>query len=207
MTYNYLPPLPPGGFITPVYAQYANARRTRTVIDGLVPYLTVSVEEFFANYFNINTCNQEGLDNWGVILDVPNYAYLPTDLRNFGFDYNGGASGQYQNFENGSFYSSLNNQKTPLAPQSYRALLKLKYSNITTNGTMNAINAIMEAYVKGFYGQDTTNECIVLENIGSVMAITYYFNYPLQSWEFILLQLPHVLPTPLGVSQTINTPA
>lgn len=204
MTYNYLPPLPPGGFITPVYAQYANARRTRTVIDGLIPYLTVSVEEFFANYFNINTCNQQGLDNWGVILDVPNYAYLPTDLKNFGFDFPGGASGQYQNYDNGTFYSALNNQKTPLAPQAYRALLKLKYSNITTNGTMNAINIIMDAYVKGVYGQDTDRYCNVLEGIsGEVMSITYYFSYSLQLWEAALLALPHVLPTPLGVKQTI----
>ena len=50
-----------------IYTQYQNAPKFTKLLFDLEAYLTVDPLEFYETYFNLNTCDTAGLDNWGRI--------------------------------------------------------------------------------------------------------------------------------------------
>lgn len=65
-----------------IYAQYSNATNLINLLNGIEPLININIEDFHRVYFDIDTCNTEGLDNWGRIigqnrnLTVPDYLHL-----------------------------------------------------------------------------------------------------------------------------------
>jgi hypothetical protein len=215
---------------TPVYVQYSNSPVIRSVIDGLKPYFSVSTTNFYTDYFNLYTANTDGLDNWGRILNLSRYLNIQTLDNIFGFDEiplpPHQDTGEYQNFysgstgdkwiSGGSFYSASNNSYQPMPDDIYRAMLLMRYSVLTTNATLYAINIIMNNFIKQVYPDHPERRCTVKTTViqppdplaTAPMQITYEFNYNLEIWESFLYSNTsnqiYFLPTPIGVEQVIK---
>jgi hypothetical protein len=182
-----------------VYAEYSNATNVNNFISTIKPYLTMDVEEFRTNYFDLYTCNAQGLDNWGRILDISRDVSNDTKYnQRFGFGQisNPPPTGQYpQNFNNGSFYNGQGSGvSTVLTDTEFRELLKLRYRTLTTNQSIGSINIIMNEYVRA---QNITYRALVVET--SPMLLTYNYNFTLLPYQRTIFTKRNVIPVPLGV--------
>lgn len=201
LPYTALLLTPPGTDITDgVYTQYTNAINFLNLLAGLEPLLIIRPLDFYYNYFNIDTCTGDGLDNWGRILDISRTVNTP-DLTNV-IGFNNGSpleDNQYPcNFNMGNFYG---NQVTAnvLNDEDFRSLLKLRYAYITTNATLDSANTIMNIFVSSIgFG----NKCQVRE-VGP-MQIEFNFNLTLTFAQRAILYQPGLLPVPASVAHVIH---
>lgn len=94
--------------------QYANSPKLVGLIDGLAEMLSVnsSAKDFYEKIFDIKQATGKGLDNWGLILDVP---------RSLKIDIDG------------------NIQPYTMHDDQYRMVLLLKCAKNITNGSCNDI--------------------------------------------------------------------
>ena len=68
------------------YIQYQNAPKFNALLTQLTNYLTIPIDQFYTDYFNLLTATTQGLDNWGIILnETRNITYYNYDSI-FGFD-------------------------------------------------------------------------------------------------------------------------
>lgn len=137
--------------------------------------------------FNIDTANDFGLNVWSIILDLPLYTRddsRPLDHPAFGFSQFG------VNFDqpNSQFAVSSNAFKN-LTVEQRRQLLKLRWYNITSDGTMACINQALY----NVFG--TTVYCLD----GEDMTITYVFTEPQAEIMMNLFGQFDILPRPSGV--------
>lgn len=157
------------------YTQYHNATKINEVINNLAPYLTIDVEQFYTDYFNIDTANDQGLDNWGRILDVQRTYAIPDWAQAFGFDTGEPLSDTTypQNFDNGNFYDD---QSTPYSVDNtlYRLLLKYKYMILTTNCSFAAMNYIMNTL---FSAINPTYKVAVTSPVANHIVFTFNFYF------------------------------
>lgn len=186
-----------------IFIQYQNSPNINALVEQLKENLTISADDFFNNYFYIETCVSDGLDNWGRILNRSRTVEVDVSFDNvFGFDTGvpPPTPGAYpQNFGHGTFYSPRPNNLVKLTDTAYRALLKFTYLTLTSNGTLYNINNILNYYYKN------TGKVKVYNS--ALMQITYEFMFALQPYERTLFTLNHVLPTPAGVANIfVETP-
>lgn len=184
------------------FVQFATAANVNKLFDELTPLLTIDPLEFWRDYFDIDTCKTEGLNNWGRILNFSRVISINVASEGvFGF----GKEGDYpidedeypQNFNNGFFYNPAY-EGTPiqytLSDYEFRVALKFRYAALTTNLSMQSINRIMNNLLTQL---DATYRCVVTQT--AVMQLTYKFNLQLTPWQKTLFNNRNILPVPAGV--------
>lgn len=184
------------------YIQFSTAPKINQLMDNLLPLLTIDVLEFQNTYFDINTCNSSGLDNWGRILDFARVIQISIATDGvFGFDednYPIPETGYPQNFDNGFFYNPDYADETipySMNDYEYRAALKFRYLALTTNLSVQSINRIMNFLLQEF---NSDYKCIVTQT--AIMQLTYKFNFSLTLWQLSLFRNRNILPVPAGVT-------
>lgn len=199
-------------FEATVISQYANSPTIMQLVQNLNQYIDQSAN--FANFYNfvwnVDTAVGFGLDIWGKIVGVSRLLQIPNSTPYVGFyqssesqpaqDWTPAGSSQppYNNPPvGGAFYTGHNATDAYLLPDdSYRQLILAKaFANICTT-TAPAINQILQ----NLYGAGTA---FVL-NTGP-MAISYNLTFTPTPIQLAILEQSGVIPTPPGVSVTINT--
>jgi hypothetical protein len=199
-------------FEATVISQYANSPTILQLCDNLNEYVDQSTN--FANFYNyvwnVDTAVGFGLDIWGVIVGVSRLLNVPTGVPYVGFympsesqpDQDWTPAGSSQPPYNdppvgGAMYTGYNATTAYLLPDdAYRQLILAKaFANICTT-TAPAINQILQ----NLYGPGTA---FVL-NTGP-MAISYNLTFTPTAIQLAILEQSGVIPTPPGVSVTINT--
>ena len=144
-------------------------------------------DDWEKNVFNLDTANDFGLNVWSIILDLPLYTRddsRPVDHPAFGFSQFGIGFDQ----TNSQFAISSNAFKN-LTLDQRRQLLKLRWYNITSDGSMSAINqALYNVFGTSVYCLD-----------GEDMTIIYIFTVPQPQIMMNLFGQLDILPRPSGV--------
>lgn len=142
-------------------------------------------EDWIADVFDLRTANDFGLAVWAIILNAPLTVASgvdPDDKPVWGF-------GAYrENFENGNFAGTSG---TALTAEQKRLVLRLRYFQLVTRGTIPEINTFM-AYLFGGLGS-----AYVVD--GYAMDLLYVFNFPLPSALELILTEYDLLPRPAAV--------
>lgn len=188
------------------YVQFATADNLNKLLDELRPLLTIDPLEFWRDYFDIDICKSDGLDNWGRILNFSRVISINIASDGvFGFgnegDYPIPEDGYPQNFDNGFFYNPAY-EDTPtqytLDDYKYRLTLKFRYAALTTNLSMQSINRIMNDLLTQL---NSAYKCVVIQT--ARMQLTYKFNFTLESWQKTIFNNRNILPVPAGVTAII----
>lgn len=181
-----------------IYLQYGQAANTNNWINNIAPLLTIDESQYYDEFFDIDTCNRQGLDNWGRILNISGTVYMP-DLSNvFGFDTGEVITNDVdypQNFGQGNFWGG---QVIPvlLSDNEFRLLLKYKYGILTTNGTLLDANSIMNNFFQNY----PFNPLNVRVTQTGVMEVTFEFNGFLTDTQFTIINNRNLLPLSGGSS-------
>lgn len=135
--------------------------------------------------FNLFTANDFGLNVWAIILNLPLYTEStasPSDYPAFGFaDYG-------LNFDRGNFATDADTVNR-LTTEQKRALLRMRWWQITSDGSMPSINhALNDVFGKDVYALD-----------GQDMTITIVYQTVLPGIMMRLLQDFDLIPRPAGV--------
>lgn len=150
--------------------------------------------EFWSSWhddvFNLRTANDFGLSVWAIILDIPIFADTgasPSDYGAWGFDPYG------ENFDHGNFATAGSGVLLTTAER--RSILRLRYHQLTTNGSVSSINAaLVDVFgIGNAHVQDNYN-----------MSVTYKISLSISAPMLSILQTFDVLPRPAGVSATIE---
>ena len=199
-----------------VYTQYQKSPTLLKLSESLSTALTTvspknheelyPIDEFLNyNFLNIDTCGEDGLLNWGRILNRTNVVKSSAPNSGFGFKTNNKpyTEGQYPEvFNKAPFYfeSSVEpGEYTTLTARQYRQLLKFTYLVSINNCSIKQINDILQFYFKN-RGVCYCYE-IYDENDNAKMKIKYVFEFQLENWEKnLFLYVFNVLPTPMCVS-------
>lgn len=175
--------------------QYQNAPNLQSLIQSKQDYYNLNETEFWQNWisdvFDLNTANDFGLKVWSIILDQPTYINNGPDdpsKPTWGF------GPYYKNFNNGNFSSTTGNTyQFPTAVS--RIILKLRYFQLISSGTVPEINRMLK-YVFGDFG------LVYLED-GLNMTQRYYFAFPISADLLLALTSFDILPRPAGVGSDI----
>jgi hypothetical protein len=184
-----------------LYLQYQKAARLKALIDQLSPILTIAENDFYTNFFNIETCNGDGLDNWGSILGQSR-SIAVSDNDNFLGFYKDTDTWlpKPKNFNHGTFYQNRELPEQNLLDEPYRQLLLLIYGNQVTNNSVGGCCRLLNYY---YHSISTTKKVKVDENVVEMMSIRYLFNFVLENYERSIFNvLIGALPRPVGVSIT-----
>lgn len=196
-----------------LYIQYSNSTNLKNLLFGdgylgLDAYLKIDPLEFYTSYFNLATCNSQGLDNYGRILNQSRFIQSVASgdyYQKFGFGQNGitPATNQYpQNFNNGNFFGgSTNPVYIELGDDDYRILLKFKYLVLTTNFSYKNANLIMNNYAKS---KNASYKVSVEPTSNKVMDVTFKFSWALDDFEKTIFNIRGVLPVAMGVAYRIR---
>ena len=143
-------------------------------------------ESWIEDVFNLQTANDFGLSVWAIILNIQltidNTAPETTDNSNFGF------GPLRKNFNNGNF-TSFGDQSI-LTTEDARIVLKLRYYQLITRGTIPECNKIVA---------DVFTDKTVYALDGLDMTISYVFSeYPSSALRLALNKFD-LLPRPSAV--------
>lgn len=176
--------------------EYNDATRLQSVLQQKQNWYDENQRDFWAdwydNVFNLLTANEFGLTVWSIILDIPIVVSSapPVDPPPaFGFE------DTHKNFNNGNFYGSSGGVQT-LTTEQARTVLRMRYFQITTRGTVTEINEFLEILFGDLGGG------YVLDNLD--MTMEYHFNFPLDSKLQYIFESYDILPRPAGVSVTYS---
>lgn len=176
--------------------QYNDALKLQSIIQSKQNWYDENQEEFwndwYSDVFNLLTANQFGLTVWSIILDIPIIVSVtpPDDpAPAWGFE------DTHANFGNGNFYGSAGGVQT-LTVEQARTVLRMRYFQITSRGTIPEINQFM-ATLFGDLGS-----AYVIDNLD--MSIEYVFEFPLNSKLQFIFQAYDILPRPAGVSASFT---
>lgn len=174
--------------------QYDKSPNLVAVVQKKQDWYTAAQSEYWDSWyddvFNLTTANDFGLSVWAVILDIPIFAdngASAGDYPAWGFDPYG------QNFTHGNFATPGSGALLTTAER--RSILRLRYHQLTTNGSISSINAAL-ADVFGY------GHAHVVDNYN--MTIVYTFTTPISSPLLAVLQSFDVMPRPAGVSATFS---
>lgn len=178
--------------------RYNDASNLQGLLEKKQIWYDGNQEQFWVDWvrdvFDLNTANDFGLMVWAIILGVPLFADDTATNPNkptWGF-------GQYnQNFNRGNFFGMSSNA-IPLDQEQKRAVLKLRYYQLTTNGTVTEINRMLKTVFTG-------GSSFVVDN--NDMTIIYVFEFDVPSNLLFALEKFDVLPRPAGVKLTIKSAA
>lgn len=168
--------------------QYNDAAHLQSLLERKSGWYETNQTEFWKSWyrdvFDLRTANDFGLSVWAMILGLP----LAVDAADtggpvFGFGANN------QNYERGNFGDDPNSSIV-LGTEQKRLVLRLRYYQITSRGTVAEINAML-------------NEIFGYRNVyvldGLDMTITYVFATALDASVQTIIDQFDVLPRPAGV--------
>jgi hypothetical protein len=188
-------------YVPSIYLQYGQSTHTNNWLNNIAPLLTIDEQQYYNDFFNIETGNRQGLDNWGRILNISGTIYMP-DLSNvLGFDTGEVITNDVdypQNFGQGNFWGG---QVLPilLSDPEFRLLLKYKYGILTTNGTILDANILLNNFFNNYPG----NPLRVRVTQTAVMEVTFEFNGFLTNTQFTIINNRNLLPLSGGSSYII----
>lgn len=169
--------------------QHNEALRLETLLALKQNWYDIEARDFWENWvrdvFNLQTANDFGLAVWAIILGVPlSSGDTPDDPDKpiFGF------ADDDVNFDNGNFAAWLG---LPLTTAQRRLILRLRFFQLTTRGTVPEINAFMSTL---FSDLGT-----VYVSDGLDMSARYVFGFPLSPDLEAVLAGFDLLPRPAGV--------
>lgn len=167
--------------------QYNNAPALTQLLQSKQDWYTVNHNEFWTNWvrdvFDLTTANDFGLSVWAVILDMPLIITPDVDGTKPIFGY--GAANTRVNYNNGNY---AGNSAIELTTEQKRLVLRLRYFQLTTRGSVTEINFIMKTLFGASYVSD-----------GLDMRARYVFAEPLTSALELVLTSYDLLPRPAGV--------
>lgn len=178
--------------------RHNEAENLQAIIQNKQDALDELNQDFWVNWyddvFNIQTANAFGLSVWAIILDLSLTIdpELPlSNNSNFGF------GSLRKNFNNGNYTNSVNS--IILTTDQARLILKLRYYQLVTRGTVPECNKIVADVFSNI------SEAYVLD--GNDMTMTYVFLSSLPSSIRFVLNKYDLLPRPSGVkSRYIEIP-
>ena len=179
------------GLLRAILWQYNEAARLQSLLADKDVWYRVNQEEFWTAWvtdvFDLNTANDFGLTVWGVILDMPLSFGLPgTGSREvWGFGDNN------LNFENGNFGRDASGI-AGLTTEQKRLVLKLRYYQIISDGSIPFANYVLKTVLGGGYALDPED-----------MTITFVFPTSLDSQVRLILEQFDLLPRPAAVQSSI----
>lgn len=174
--------------------QYDSATNLQSLIEQKQAWYDVNQRDFWQNWiinvYDLRTANDFGLAVWSIILGQSIFTNFPqpTSLVYWGF----GADNQ--NFMNGNF-ASLNGGSSTYTTSTARLLLRLRYFQLTSSGTVPETNRMLK-YLFADYGN-----AYLVDNLD--MTQTYMFEFVIPAEISYMLNNTDVLPRPAGVKSTI----
>jgi beta-lactam-binding protein with PASTA domain len=191
-----------------VISQYANSPTLLQLVANMNQYVdqSANMANFYNYVWNIDSAVGFGLDIWGKIVNVSRLLQIPNTTDYVGFDNSATPPPDWQTMGStqtvggpvgGAMYTGQNATTAYLLPDdAYRQLILAKaFANICTT-TAPAINQILQ----NLYGPGTA----WVLNTGP-MAISYNLSFTPTAIQLAILEQSGVIPTPPGVSVTINT--
>jgi hypothetical protein len=169
-------------------------------------YQTQFWTDWYTNVFNLLTANQFGLSLWSYILNVPLFldnVQDDPDKPVFGFNNNDSfptLENTYLNFNNGNF--STKGQTISLTIEEQRFILRLRYFQLSNNGTTININVFLKYLLES---SDIGYNGTIYVLDGLDMTITYVITdagFPQELLDAI--QLLDLFPRPTGVGIKIH---
>ncbi len=118
------------------------------------------------NVFDLNTADQFGLTIWAIILDIPIIVVITPPSNTIGF----GWGPLHRNFTHGNFRATAGGQE--LTVEQARTVLKMRYYQITSRGTIPEINQFMNR----LFGD--MGPVYVVDNLNMSMTYIFEFNIP-----------------------------
>lgn len=176
-----------------VISQYGDSPTLTQILDNLATYLdpTVNLQDFYSNFWNLDTAVGPGLDAWGRRVGV-NRVVTVSGGDYLGFSAPGGSQSSGDSFNVGIFYSGEQlTSNFALTDNTFRQLILAKAASNITNGSIPAFNAILMNLFPNrgnIYVQDNQN-----------MTAQIISNFHLQPFEVAILTTSNVLPFTCGV--------
>lgn len=169
--------------------EYDQAPNLSSILNLKQKWYDVNHQEFWKSWerdvFNLLTANDFGLNVWAIILNIPLYTESnasPDDYPAFGFSDFG------LNFGRSNFATDAS-QVNSLTIEQKRQLLRMRWWQITSDGSMPSINhALFDIFGKDVYALD-----------GHDMTITVVYQTILPDIMMRLLQDFDLIPRPSGV--------
>jgi len=186
-----------------LYIQYQNSIKFVNLLTQLEAYLSIPVRDFYNHFYNLQTCDTQGLNNWGKILNQTRNTLVPDYSQVVGFE-NGIPpdpidTGYPQNFNNGNFYGGQT-RTVILDDAKYRLLLQLIYQKYSVDCSVAACTNVINYYIQQRYN----NPAYYCEIIEGNMEFVYLFSFTPQDWEIALFKYSQVLPKPAGIAYIIQ---
>jgi hypothetical protein len=180
-----------------VISQYANSPILTALLDSLAQAFDVSAlfDAWYRDVWNIDTAVGWGLDVWGRIVGVRRVLKIPSTDTFLRFEETGDPDSLGNApFETGGSSSS----NYALSDDAYRKLILAKAALNITDASIPSINRILTALFP------TYGNCYVRDDGG--MALTYVFGATLTPVDFAIVTQSGVLPKPLGVTASAESP-
>lgn len=179
--------------------QYSSSPNLLSLINSKQNWYDINQTEFWSDWyddvFNLLTANNFGLSVWAIILDIP---YLVLNVNNnkpiWGFN-ELPTINHYVNFNRGTF-ANVSSSRIVLTVEEQRIFLRLRYFQLTNNGTVPLINEFMDSVFNdpaGLY----QGGAWVLDNFD--MTMTYVFACGISQPLLQALVIYDVLSRPDGV--------
>lgn len=174
--------------------EYQNAPNLKKLIELDQSWYDVNQTQFwtdwFNNVFNLQTANQFGCAVWAIILGIPLNIIQPiSTITPWGFGvFN-------KNFGNGNF-ATTGGEIVGLTLEEQRIILRLRYFQLTCNGTVPSINAFLKKLFADF------GSVYVLDGLD--MTCIYVFKFHPSTGLLLALKDLDLLPRPAGVKLTIE---
>ncbi len=184
-----------------ILAQYANSPTITALIESFSNSIdpTADINNFYSTLWNIDTCNDAGLENWGRIVNVSRYIQVTQTQVNFGFNEaftTATANTGAQPFNQAPMYSgALATTTFRLATDAYRKLIMVKAMANITNCTAASLNSLLLYLFAGegrAYVQDTGD-----------MTMRFVFEFTLSAVELGIMLTSGAIPRPAGVQAII----
>ncbi len=173
-----------------VVSQYANSPKLLGLIAPFADALdaTVLLDDFYDNFWNVQTAEGYGLDVWGRIVGVGRVLEITAD-RYFGFEE--GGSIDYDPFNQAPFYSGQPlTGAFRLDDDPFRRLIYTKAASNIWDGSIGGANVILRMLFPG-------RVAYVVDNQN--MTMTYRFLWQLSAVEAAIVITSGILPRPSGV--------
>lgn len=153
-------------------------------------------EDWFTNVFNLDTCNDFGCVVWAIILGVP-LNFVSGDMPKTGIPW-GFDIVNLSNFDGNYNFTSQQSNGTILTTAQKRILLKLRYYQLISRGSLTQTNKMLKDLLSPF------GTYYMVDNLD--MTMTFVSTGPAPSWITFILTEMQVLPRPAGVKMlaTIN---
>lgn len=171
--------------------QYNDAERLQALLDAKQSWYNDNQTAFWTDWyrdvFNLQTANDFGLSVWAIILDIPIVVTVePSDPGKPTWGY-----GQYhKNYNNGNF-----SRRTPgavhLTTEQSRTVLRMRYFQLTSRGTVPEINAFLDILFGDLGG------AYVIDALD--MSMIYVFLFALPSQLQFVFERYDILPRPAAV--------